>query len=71
MPTVKEGDFVQRGDELGYFAFGGSTCCMLFDRSKIAALYITDDATLTEGGTGSDAATANVVKVRQNIAIVL
>jgi phosphatidylserine decarboxylase len=33
--TVQEGDSVQRGDELGHFAFGGSTCCILFDRSKI------------------------------------
>lgn len=67
VPTVKEGDSVQRGDEIGHFAFGGSTCCILFDRSKIAALYITDNATLSDGGSGSQKL-ANVVQVRQNIA---
>jgi phosphatidylserine decarboxylase len=70
--TIKEGDSVQRGDEIGHFAFGGSTCCILFDRSKIAALYITDDATLSDGGTGAGGETvANVVLVRQKIAVAL
>jgi phosphatidylserine decarboxylase len=70
--TVKEGDPVERGDEIGHFAFGGSTCCILFDRSKIAALYITDSSTLTDGGGGSGGATlSNVVLVRQDIAVAL
>lgn len=70
--TIREGDSVQRGDEIGHFAFGGSTCCILFDRAKVAALYITDNATLTDGATGSGTATVeNVVLVRQNIAIAL
>jgi phosphatidylserine decarboxylase len=70
--TIKKGDSVQRGEEIGHFAFGGSTCCILFDREKIAALSITDNAALTDGATGSGAATlANVVLVRQNIASAL
>jgi len=28
--TVKEGDSVKRGDEMGYFAFGGSTVLVMF-----------------------------------------
>lgn len=28
--TKKEGEMVQKGEELGYFAFGGSTCIILF-----------------------------------------
>jgi phosphatidylserine decarboxylase len=28
--TVKEGDKVQKGEELGYFAYGGSTVIVLF-----------------------------------------
>jgi phosphatidylserine decarboxylase len=70
--TVKAGDSVTRGDEIGHFAFGGSTCCILFDRAKISALYITDNATLGDGGTGSGSATeTNLVLVRQNIAVAL
>ncbi len=70
--TVRAGDAVERGDEIGHFAFGGSTCCILFDRAKIADLYITDDATLTDGAGGSGAApVANVVQVRQTIALAL
>lgn len=68
--TVKEGDRVGRGDEIGHFAFGGSTCCILFDRSKISALYITDNASLSDGGAGSQTL-KNVVQVRENIAMAL
>ena len=28
--TTSPGDTIQKGDELGYFAFGGSTCLVLF-----------------------------------------
>lgn len=69
--TVKNGDLVQRGDEIGYFAFGGSTCCILFDRSKIASLNITDSPELGDGGGGSGEKLDNVVMVRQNIATAL
>lgn len=31
-PTVSEGEFVNKGDELGYFAFGGSSYAMVFDK---------------------------------------
>ncbi len=71
-PTVEQGQAVQRGDEIGHFAFGGSTCCILFDRAKLAALYITDDANLTDGGTGQGGQKVqNIVQVRQNIASAL
>ncbi len=33
--TVKEGDEVKRGDELGWFAFGGSTVVLLFERGAL------------------------------------
>jgi phosphatidylserine decarboxylase len=66
--TVKEGDPVQRGDEIGHFAFGGSTCCILFDRSKVASLSITDNPTLGDGASGSGEQLDNIVMVRQKIA---
>ncbi|KAJ9125079.1 hypothetical protein QFC22_000032 [Naganishia vaughanmartiniae] len=33
--TVKEGDHVKRGDELGWFAFGGSTIVCLFEQGAL------------------------------------
>lgn len=33
--TAKEGDYLARTDELGYFAFGGSTLVVLFEKNKI------------------------------------
>lgn len=33
--TTREGDHVKRGDEHGYFAFGGSTIVLLFERGRI------------------------------------
>ena len=32
--TKQEGDSVERGEEVGYFKFGGSTIILLFDRTK-------------------------------------
>ncbi|KAF8072329.1 phosphatidylserine decarboxylase-domain-containing protein [Lyophyllum atratum] len=33
--TVNEGDYVQRGQEFGYFAFGGSTIVVLFEKDRV------------------------------------
>ncbi|KAG8776582.1 hypothetical protein FRC12_000836 [Ceratobasidium sp. 428] len=33
--TVKEGEQIARGQEFGYFAFGGSTIVILFERGKL------------------------------------
>lgn len=33
--TVKEGDHVARGQEFGYFAFGGSTIVLLFEKDAL------------------------------------
>ena len=33
--TKKVGDEVNKGDEYGYFAFGGSTCICVFEANKI------------------------------------
>ena len=32
-PTVEEGQEVEKGQELGYFQYGGSSYAMVFDRS--------------------------------------
>ncbi|KAL6964322.1 phosphatidylserine decarboxylase [Sarracenia purpurea var. burkii] len=33
--TKKKGDYVQKGDEFGYFSFGGSTVICLFEKDAI------------------------------------
>jgi len=33
--TVSEGDFVKRGQEFGYFAFGGSTIVCVFEKNVV------------------------------------
>jgi phosphatidylserine decarboxylase len=33
--TVKEGQTVRKGQELGYFAFGGSTCILLIPKERV------------------------------------
>ncbi|KAF8055577.1 phosphatidylserine decarboxylase-domain-containing protein [Lyophyllum atratum] len=33
--TVNEGDYVQKGQEFGYFAFGGSTIVVLFEKDRV------------------------------------
>ena len=33
--TVEEGQEISRGDEFGYFAFGGSTIVVLFERGVV------------------------------------
>ena len=33
--TVQEGQAVKRGEEFGYFAFGGSTIVVLFERGVV------------------------------------
>ncbi|KAF8624424.1 hypothetical protein AX17_007133 [Amanita inopinata Kibby_2008] len=35
MTTVEEGDRIRRGQEFGYFAFGGSTIVLLFEKSVV------------------------------------
>ena len=34
--TVKEGEAVKKGDQIGYFQFGGSTHCLVFRKGVIA-----------------------------------
>jgi phosphatidylserine decarboxylase len=42
--NVKCGDHVKKGDELGWFSFGGSTLCMVFQPGKIGE-FVVDDKT--------------------------
>lgn len=58
--TKSVGDTVQRGDELGYFAFGGSTVVTLFEQNRLAF----DDDLLDN----SNKAVETLVKVGMGIA---
>jgi len=33
--TVKENDIVKKGQDIGYFQYGGSSCCMIFEPNRI------------------------------------
>ncbi len=39
--TVKQGQKVKKGDEIGYFSYGGSSMCLVFERGAIARYTIT------------------------------
>ena len=62
--TVAAGDRVALGGEIGHYAFGGSTCCILFEKANIAALHV-----VQKGGADDPAPTQ--VLVRQTIASAL
>ncbi len=59
--SVKENDTVKKGDELGYFQFGGSTHCLLFQ--KDVDLQFVDDAIPAE-----DFNDSTVMKVKSKLA---
>ena len=39
-PSIRAGTRVRKGDELGYFQFGGSTCCLVFRPGAIAGFAL-------------------------------
>jgi phosphatidylserine decarboxylase len=57
--TVKEGEHVERGQELGYFQFGGSTCLVLFQKDCM----VFDDDLLSN----SEQAIETLVRVGQSL----
>ena len=67
--TVASGEHVDQGDEIGHYAFGGSTCCVLFEKANVAQLYVAEDNNLTPQPLPPGAVTQ--VLVRQKIASVL
>jgi phosphatidylserine decarboxylase len=66
---VAVGDAVVQGAEIGHYAFGGSTCCVLFEKAKIAQLYVSEKNDQT--GTPEPGALPSGVLVRQTIATAL
>jgi phosphatidylserine decarboxylase len=44
LDSVKPGAKVKKGDELGYFLFGGSDCVMLFEGSSGFQLTVSEGA---------------------------
>ena len=44
LDTIKPGHHLSKGDELGYFQFGGSTHCVLFQKGVIKNFVTKQDA---------------------------
>ncbi|MCP4693047.1 MAG: phosphatidylserine decarboxylase, partial [Desulfobacterales bacterium] len=58
--SVKVGDPVQKGEELGYFQYGGSTYCLVFQPGVIKKFENVEGEAIEKG---------DAVVVRQKIAI--
>jgi phosphatidylserine decarboxylase len=61
--TVKEGQKVKKGDQIGYFQFGGSTHCLVFRPGVIA------DFALQALPQGENGANSTLIKVNSLLAI--
>jgi phosphatidylserine decarboxylase len=55
--TVKEGQKLQRGDQIGYFQFGGSTHCLIFRPGAIAEFAL---QAVPQGENGANSALVQV-----------
>ena len=64
---------VRQGEEIGNFAYGGSTCCILFERALISKLYVSaapDPAhPHNEPSPDADGGMPNVIDVRAALAL--
>jgi phosphatidylserine decarboxylase len=73
--TVKEGQRIRKGDEMGMFHFGGSTYCMLFRPATIIAVSSatedTDAVEDTNSGVEFSVQVGDYVKLNTAIATVL
>jgi phosphatidylserine decarboxylase len=61
--SVKEGQRVKKGDEIGFFQFGGSTHCLVFRRGVIGEFAL---QAIPQGENGAKSA---IVKVNSLLAI--
>lgn len=44
VPTVQIGEYVQKGSELGYFQYGGSSVCIIFEKSRVEEFLVEDES---------------------------
>ena len=40
LPEIQPGRRVKKGEELGYFQYGGSTCCLIFRPGAVAGFAV-------------------------------
>lgn len=66
--TVKAGEEVNKGDELGYFSFGGSTLCMVFQPGAID-YYTLRAPQVGDPNAGPQGSINSPIKARDRIAI--
>lgn len=61
--SVNKGDIVKKGDQLGYFQFGGSTHCLIFRKDVIQSFVL-------DAIPAPDFNDSKIIKVRSKLAIV-
>lgn len=69
--SVAAGQRVAQGDEIGHYAFGGSTCCILFEKANIAQVYVSEKNDQTPAPPADEPPPVTSVLVRQTIASAL
>jgi phosphatidylserine decarboxylase len=73
-PNVQVGAEIKQGDEIGYYAYGGSTCCILFDRALISKLYVSAaqdnlDGNYNDPSPDKNQGMPNIIDVRAALAL--
>ncbi|HEY6345109.1 MAG TPA: phosphatidylserine decarboxylase family protein [Bryobacteraceae bacterium] len=63
MLSVKQGEHVKKGDEIGFFQFGGSSHCLVFRRGAVAAFAL---QSIPQGERGAN---SPIVKVNSLLAM--
>lgn len=75
LPNVKVGAHISQGDEIGNYAYGGSTCCILFDRALISKLYVSaapdPNNPNNDPSPDNDGDMPNIINVRAALALAL
>ena len=61
-PNIKDGHHVSKGEELGYFQFGGSTHCLIFQPGAVAYFHLSAIPQPQDS-------TAPLVQVRSRLAV--
>jgi phosphatidylserine decarboxylase len=66
---LKKGDEVTKGDQIGYFSFGGSTLCMVF-QPDVIDYYTLGAPNIKDPNLGPQGSINSIIRARKQIALV-